>query len=47
MSKYKFLDAKIQSQIDNQKSAVNSVSGFKNTMSLGTNGAGDSLRNKR
>ena len=47
MSKHNTLDAKIQSELDNEKEARSSSSGFKNTMSSGTNGAGDSLRNKR
>ncbi len=47
MSKHKTLDAKLQSEIDNEKSALNSNSGFKTTMSSGTHGAGDSYRNKQ
>lgn len=48
MSKKQTIDAKIQSELDNMKSAYNSKSGFKSTMSSGTQGAGDSLsRNKK
>lgn len=47
MAKPKSVEAKIQSEIDNMKEAQNSVSGFKNTVSSGTHGAGDSFRNKR
>lgn len=47
MSKAKTIESKIQSEIDNMKEAQNSSSGFKQTISSGTHGAGDSLRNKR
>lgn len=48
MSKKQSMDAKLQSQIDNMKDALNSKSGFKNTMSSGTQGSGASIsRNQR
>lgn len=48
MSKKQSIEAKMQSEIDNMKAARNSTSGFKSTMSSGTQGAGDALsRNKR
>jgi len=48
MSKKQSIEAKMQSEIDNMKDARNSTSGFKSTMSSGTQGAGDALsRNKR
>ena len=37
-------ESKLQSQEDNMKNAKNSKSGFKNTVSSGTQGAGDSFR---
>ena len=36
MSKKQSIDAKLQSELDNMKEALNSKSGFKNTMSSGT-----------
>lgn len=48
MSKKQTIESKIQSQVDNMRDAQNSKSGFKSTMSSGTQGAGDSFRrNKR
>lgn len=47
MSKPKTLEAKIQSEIDNTRDAKNASNGFKNVTSSGTQGAGDSYRNKR
>lgn len=48
MTKKKDIDAKTQSKIDNMKEAMNSSSGFKNTMSSGTQGSGASIsRNQR
>lgn len=48
MSKKQSIEAELQSRVDNMKDARNSKSGFKSTMSSGTQGAGDSLsRNKR
>ena len=48
MSKKQTIDAKLQSQIDNMKEAMNSSSGFKNTMSSGTQGSGAVIsRNQR
>lgn len=38
------IESKMQAQIDNMKDAKNSKSGFKNTVSSGTQGAGDSFR---
>lgn len=48
MSKKQTLDAKLQSEMDNMKEALNSSSGFKQTMSSGTQGTGASVsRNQR
>lgn len=48
MSKKQTMDAKLQSELDNQKEALNSKSGYKNTMSSGTQGSGASIsRNQR
>lgn len=48
MSKKQSIDAKLQSQKDNMKDAMNAQNGFKSGMSSGTNGAGDSYsRNQR
>ena len=48
MSKKQTLDAKLQSEIDNMKEALNSTSGFKNAMSAGTQGTGASIsKNQR
>ena len=48
MTKKQSMDAKLQSEIDNMKDALNSKSGFKNTMSSGTQGSGASIsRNQR
>lgn len=48
MSNKQSIEAELQSRMDNMKDARNSKSGFKSTMSSGTQGAGDSLsRNKR
>lgn len=48
MSKKQSIDAKLQSEKDNMKDAMNAQNGFKSGMSSGTNGAGDSYgRNKR
>ena len=48
MSKKENIDAKIQSEQDNLKEALNSISGFKRTMSSGTHGPGASVgRNQR
>lgn len=47
MSKKQSIEAELQSRVDNMKDARNSKSGFKSTMSSGTQGAGNSLsRNK-
>lgn len=40
------LDSKTQSRIDHTEEARNSKSGFKNTMSAGTRGVGDTLLKK-
>lgn len=45
MSKKRSVQSKIQSAKDNVKEALNSKSGFKDTMSSGTVGAGASLNN--
>lgn len=48
MSKKQSIDAKLQSELDNMKEALNSKSGFKNTMSSGTQGSGANIsRNQR
>ena len=48
MSKKQTMDAKLQSEMDNMKEALNSKSGFKSTMSSGTTGSGASIsRNQR
>ena len=48
MSKKQTIDAKLQSQEDNLKEALNSSSGFKNTLSSGTHGSGASIsRNQK
>lgn len=48
MSKKKTVDSDIQSKVDNMKEAMNSKSGFKSTMSSGTQGSGASIsRNQR
>lgn len=48
MSKKQSIDAKLQSEMDNMKEALNSKSGFKSTMSSGTQGSGASIsRNQR
>ncbi len=48
MSNKQTMDAKLQSRIDNMKEALNSNSGFKKTMSSGTQGSGASIsRNQR
>ena len=48
MTKKQTMDAKLQSEMDNMKEALNSKSGFKNTMSSGTTGSGANIsRNQR
>ena len=47
MVKPKTEEAKLQSKIDNTRDAMNASNGFKNLPSSGTQGVGDSLRNKR
>lgn len=48
MSKKQSIDAKLQSEMDNMKEALNSKSGFKSTMSSGTTGSGANIsRNQR
>ena len=48
MSKKQTMNAKLQSEMDNMKEALNSKSGFKNTMSSGTTGSGATIsRNQR
>ena len=41
------MEARLQSERDNLKEAMNSVSGFKATMSSGTVGSGASLNNHK
>lgn len=45
MAKPKTEEAKLQSKIDNTRDAMNASNGFKNQVSSGTKGAGDTFRN--
>lgn len=47
MGKKKSIEASIQSKIDNTRDAKNSDNGFKNTMSAGTRGVGDTFGGKK
>ncbi len=44
MSKNRDLASEMQSRIDNTKEAKNSTSGYKHTVSSGTQGVGDILK---
>ena len=45
MSKNRDLTSEMQSRIDNTKEAKNSTRGYKHTVSYGTQGVGDILKN--